>query len=106
MMQELSDMQLLLLDMLMRARSMGVHSVSRTELLFGNERIPASLRAKLVMTALLMDKRYVTWVTNNDFSITEQGVALYKFAVGQAAEGTPVADSVICLPDLSTKLNA
>lgn len=61
---------------------------------------------KLVFGALTMPKDIVEMDGPHDFVITDRGVALYNFKFGKrntVAVPTPIADAVICLPDLSQK---
>jgi hypothetical protein len=93
-MNNLSDEQWLVMDLLMRARQKGVDRLNRMELLH-NQNMPQGVLLKLTWAALTMPGDLVTWHGQHDFSITEKGVAMFN---AMFKKPTPVADSVICLP--------
>lgn len=103
--RHLSDNQWCLLDLLMRSRERGVHSINRMELLGGQSVLPMAASMKLAWAALSMPLGLVKWTSKHDFSITEEGVTLYNLRFGNGANPAPtrIADSVIALPDLSAR---
>jgi hypothetical protein len=92
-MEEISDYQWLVLDLLMRAREKGITSISRLEIL-NSSSIPKSVSIKLVWSALTMPSNLIV-ICNHDFSITETGIAIFE---QRFKKPTDIADSVICLP--------
>lgn len=97
---KLSDEQWCFLDLLMRARQMGILKLSRLEIL-SSPMLPQGAAIKLIWAALTMPSDLVVMVGQHDFSITEAGLSLYNLRFGkglQAATPTQVADAVICLP--------
>lgn len=97
---KLSDEQWCFLDLLMRARSKGIHKLNRMEILHSPQ-LPQAAALRLTMTALLMPGDLVTMIGQHDFAITEAGVSLYNLRFGkgsQPATPTEIADVVICLP--------
>lgn len=94
----LTDEQWCLVDLLMRSRQRGIHSINRMELLH-SPALPQGAALKLTWAALVMPKELVAWKGQHEFSITEDGVSLYNLRFGSNA-GNPshVADAVICLP--------
>jgi hypothetical protein len=97
-MNDLTDEQWCILDVLVRARKAGVSVVSRRELLESNA-LPAGVRVKLVMAALLMPGNLIEHV-GSDFAITPEGVDAYNLRFGHGAnpEPTEMADHIIYLP--------
>lgn len=104
---EFRDIEWATLDLLMSARKRGINKLNRTEILFAqNSKIPTVLRAKIVMSALLMPKDIIHWHPGEqDFSITEKGAALYNAKFGKVEKDkivepvpTEIVDLVICLP--------
>ena len=96
---QVTDEQWCVLDLLMRARRKGINRISRAELVSSTV-LPTRAVLKLVWAALTMPDDLVTF-THNDFAITPAGVALYEFRFGKKgmpAEPTRMADQVICLP--------
>lgn len=91
----LSDEQYLVLDLLMRARQKGVHSLNRMEMLHSS--LPQMAAVKLTWAALTMPKDLVTWTGQHDFSITEAGVQVYNLRF-DTPKPTAMADAVIYLP--------
>ena len=101
----LSDAQWCVLDLLMRARQKGVHSLNRMELLSGTV-LPIGASIKLAFAALTMPVGLVTWTGKHDFAITDEGVQVYDLRFGKGSQpATPskIADEVIALPDLSAQ---
>lgn len=100
-MSELSDEQWCVLDLLMRSRKQGVSAINRHELL-RNATLPQGVSVKLLWAALTMPADVIKWTASQqDFSITERGAALYNFRFGKGKEPatpTQIADAVICLP--------
>jgi hypothetical protein len=97
-MGDLNDVEWCVLDLLLRAKTMGVSRVNRLELL-RTSAIPDGVKVKLAFTAILMSSGdLVKMHGTHDFEITEKGerVFLEKFA-----KPTTVADVIIALPDLS-----
>jgi hypothetical protein len=99
---KLSDEQWCLLDLLMRSRQKGVHTLNRTELLRGSM-LPQGAALKLTWAALTMPNDLVAWSGDHDFSITEAGVSLYNLRFGMQMP-TAVADAVICLPGPDSRI--
>jgi hypothetical protein len=98
-MNDLTDVQWCVMDLLMRARQKGIHRLNRIELLH-SKGIPQGASLKLTFAALTMPKEFVTWVGQHDFAITDAGVQFYnlRFGNGSNPQPTEVADSVIYLP--------
>lgn len=90
----LTTVQWCLLDLLMRARQKGVHQLNRLELV-NTTGLPQGLLLNLAWTALVMPTDLVKWHDKHNFSITEQGIAVFNL---RARKPTAVADSVIHLP--------
>jgi hypothetical protein len=93
----LSDEQWCVLDLLMRAKQRGVNRINRHELL-GSPSIPDMAKVKLVFAALTMPKEYVQMYGQHDFELTSAGEALHRSLFNKP---TPMADSIIALPDRS-----
>jgi hypothetical protein len=98
-MKELSDVDWLVLDLLMRAKQKGINRLSKTELLY-NESIPSGVRVKLAWAAMVMDTSLISW-HGQDFAITERGEKLFN---AMFKKPTTMADVVIALPDRSGEL--
>lgn len=97
---KLSDEQWCVLDLLMRARQKGVHSLNRRELLF-NATLPQRVSVRLTWALLTLPKDLVTCQNEHIFMITDAGVSLYNLRFGKGTKNpTPstIADHVICLP--------
>jgi hypothetical protein len=101
----LSDAQWCVLDLLMRSREKGVHSLNRMEMLSSGI-LPTGAAMKLTWAALIMPPRLVKWTGKHDFAITDEGVSLYKLRFGNGADPKPteIADHVICLPDMTRRV--
>jgi len=93
--RDLSDEQYLVLDLLMRARERGVKMLNRLELLHSS--LPQHAALKLTWAALTMPKELVKWVSQHDFTITDEGIQIYNLRF-DTPKPTAVADAVICLP--------
>lgn len=104
-MNDLSDEQWILLDIFMRAREKGVHSIHRREILY-SPGIPQSVAVKLTFNMLLMADKYIKCEDHEHFSIMQEGIDLYniRFGHGKNAKPTEIANTVICLPDLSNQV--
>ena len=103
-MDDLTDIEWVALDILMRAKSIKEGYVHRLVLL-NNEDLPATVRARLVMTLLLMSNgKFVRCQNKHEFSITDEGVQIYQLKFGTPAKpepkGSSIAHAVICLPYL------
>lgn len=70
----LTESQILVLDLLMRGRTLGRGSLNRQELL-NNEAFPIDARIKLAWAALTIPDALVKWIGQHDFSLTPAGVA-------------------------------
>lgn len=102
---DLSDAQWCVLDLLMRAREKGAGWVSRSEILYSSS-VPDTAKMQLVWGALAMPKPLIQWrAGEQEFGITEEGATLYALRFGSKAKPTAIADSVICLPDMSRRLS-
>jgi len=101
-MNDLTDAQWLLLDLLLRAKERGLASINRMELL-NAQRLPETARLKLVFGALTMPPGLIT-ITGlgaHEFAITDAGTQLYRTRFGRGTTPpapTRVADEVIHLP--------
>ena len=98
----LTDEQWCFLDLLMRAKQRGIDRLNRMEILH-NETLPQGVSLKLTWAALTMPSDLVKTIGQHDFQITDAGASLYRLRFGQDVKPTPMADHVICLPDLSAK---
>lgn len=103
---DLTDVQWCVMDLLMRARKMGVARVSRMELL-NSPSIPDAAKVKLVFAALTIPSHLVTMHGQHDFELTGEGVALYNLRWGNGSNPQPtnIADAIIYLPDQSGASN-
>lgn len=96
----LSDEQYLVLDLLMRVRQKGVSHINRLELI-NSPSLPDVAKIRLTFAALSMPKGLVTWVSQHNFMITDEGVTIYNLRFGNGAkmpEPSAIADAIICLP--------
>jgi hypothetical protein len=94
---DLSDEQWCLLDLLHHASEKGSPVIHRSELLQSAD-IPQMAAVKLTWAALTMPDGLVQWTGKDTFKATERGLAAFRFRFGR--KPSPVADAVICLPDL------
>lgn len=101
-MDDLTDIEWVSLDLLMRAKTIGDGYVHRLVIL-NNDDLPAAIRARLVIALLLLSNGPLVLCRNqHEFSITEAGVQLYQLKFGTPKEpnpkGSKIAHAVICLP--------